>query len=281
MGNVGSGAKPVRGGRSARALTSWLAEDPVSQFEGPLSYAALSVADGFDRTAMVESLAKDVVRNYLAPGELAAVFGDLGAPEVAGYLRENKFPSRLMTRHGDFGEIVTGAHYRLVERWCVPILKVRYKQTANQAVQGTDVLAFRFQQQPPVVAVVEVKTRTVRDKQVGAEAHTSLEAVLARLDESFAFAMARCLDCGHRFLARHLAALIKTPDDRTVERHMVFVHDAGAWKDDVIGLLAQKVTEPTELTVVKIDELRSFIGEIYAAAESAPGQQADDQGASA
>ncbi|WP_199034021.1 hypothetical protein [Glycomyces salinus] len=282
MGDVGSGAKPISGGGgSARALTSWLKEDPVHQLEGPLSYAALSEAGVLDRPAMVGSLAKDVVRNYLAPGELAAVFDDLGTPEVASYLRENKFPSWMRTRHGDFGEIVTGAHYRLVERWCVPILKVRYKQTGNQAVQGTDVLAFRFRQQPPIVAVVEVKTRTARDKQVGPEAHESLEAVLTRLDESFAFAMARCLERGHGFLARRLGALIREPDDRTIERHMVFVHDAAAWKEDVVDLLAERVTEPTELTVVKIDELRSFILEIYAAAESAPSQGAKDQGASA
>lgn len=240
---------------------------------GQLSYEVLADAGELGDAELVDGLAREVVRNYVVPRELEMVFEDLGAPEVAAYLRVNKFPSVTRTRHGDFGEIVTGALYRLVRRWCVPILKLRYKQTANQAVQGTDVLAFRFRQQPPVIAVPEVKTRATRKKALGEEAYDSLEKVLHRLDESLAFAMNRCAEQGHGFLARRLAGLIRNPADRVVERHMLFVHDTGAWKDDVVDLLADKVTHPTELTVVKIDDLQSFVARVYTAAEDVPSRQ--------
>ncbi|MFD4588934.1 hypothetical protein [Streptomyces sp. NPDC058434] len=255
----------------------WLSPQPAEQPGGLLRYEALGDSRQLDDAEVLEQLGQEVWRNYVRPDELALIFDDLGTPEVAAYVRTNKFPSRTAVRHGDFGEIVTGALYRRVRRWCVPILKLRYKQTANQAVQGTDVLAFQFRQKPPVVAVPEVKTRATRDRQVGREAHESLEKVIDRLDESIHFAMVRCMDHGHQFLTRHLAGLLRSDQDRVVERHMVFVHDAAAWKDDVVTILAEVVNDPTELTVVKIDNLKEFVARVYQAAETGASQRRDEE----
>jgi len=249
----------------------WLRPQDVDQPDGLLEYQVLADSGLLDSDDLVEQLGREVARNYLVPGELSMVFDDLGAPEVAAFLRVNKFPADRKIRHGDFGEIVTGALYRRVRRWCVPLLKLRYKQTPAQAVQGTDVLAFRFRQDPPAIAVPEVKTRASRDNRVGAEAYDSLEKVLVRLDESIAFVMARCFAEGRLFLARQLGALLNQPGRRQVERHMLFVHDAASWKEDIVTGLDAKVTKPTELTVVKIPDLREFISRVYDAAETAPG----------
>ncbi|MFG2489392.1 Hachiman antiphage defense system protein HamA [Streptomyces virginiae] len=249
----------------------WLRPQDVEQPDGLLEYQLLADDGLIEDDELVEQLGREVMRNYLAPGELANVFDDLGAPEVAGYLRKNKFPVDRKIRHGDFGEIITGALYRRVRRWCVPILKLRYKQTPAQAVQGTDVLAFRFRQDPPAIAVPEVKTRASRDNRVGEEAYDSLEKVLGRLDESIHFLMARCNDRGHTFLSRRLGALLREGAPRRVERHMLFVHDAKSWKEDIVVGLGAKVIQRTELTVVKIDDLKEFVGRVYDAAETAPG----------
>ncbi|MFE4263403.1 Hachiman antiphage defense system protein HamA [Streptomyces sp. NPDC056883] len=249
----------------------WLRPQDVQQPDGLLEYQLLADGGLIEDEELVAQLGHEVMRNYLAPGELANVFDDLGAPEVAGYLRVNKFPVDRKIRHGDFGEIVTGALYRKVRRWCVPVLKLRYKQTPAQAVQGTDVLAFRFRQDPPAIAVPEVKTRASRDNRVGNEAYDSLEKVFDRLDESIHFLMARCSERGQVFLARRLGALLRDPGHRQVERHMLFVHDAKSWKEDIVTGLGAKVTQRTELTVVKIDDLKDFVGRVYDAAETAPG----------
>ncbi|WP_269859652.1 Hachiman antiphage defense system protein HamA [Streptomyces sp. RPT161] len=251
-----------------RVFDRWLQQQPVEQPEGTLTFEALTDAGWVREEELLDQLGREVARNYVGPGELAFVFDDLGAPEVADYLRTNKFPARTMTRHGDFGEIVTGALYRRVRRWCVPVLKLRYKQTAAQAVQGTDVLAFRFRDDPPVVAVAEVKTRSRRDKQVASEASESLEKVLERLDESLAFLMARCADRQHFFLARHLGALQRPGARRKIHRHIVFVHDADKWNDDMVTLVAGVVTQPTELTAVKIKDLKEFVARVYWVAEA-------------
>lgn len=88
--------------------------------------------------------------------------------------------------------------------------------------------------------------------------------------------MARCSEPGQVFLARRLAALLREPSRRTVERHMLFVHDAGAWREDIVDLLVAKVTQPTELTVVKIEELQAFVARVYEAAERAPGSTSSE-----
>jgi hypothetical protein len=249
----------------------WLEQQQVEQPEGELYYEALVESGDIKDEELMDRLGHDVARNYLNPNELAPVFDDLGVPEVADYLRANKFPSDIKVRHGDFGEIVTAGLYRKVRRWCVPILKLRYKQTPNQAVQGTDVLAFRFRQTPPVIAVPEVKTRATRKLDLGTEAYDSLEKVLVRLDESLHFALACCSMRGHSFLVRHLGNLLRHPQERVVERHMVFVHDAQVWKDDVVTRLAGVVTQRTELTVVKISGLKDLVARVYQAAETGAG----------
>jgi hypothetical protein len=261
----------------------WLLPEPVQQLAGLLQYEALVDSGPIDEAELMDRLGREVARNYITPGELALVFDDLGAPEVAQYVRSNTFPSVTRVRHGDFGEIVTGALYRRMRRWCVPILKLRWKQTANQAVQGTDVLAFRLRQNPPAVAVPEVKTRATRKRDLGQEALDSLDKILDkdRLDESIRFVMVRCLDRGQGFLARRLAELLKQPDNRIVERHMVFVHDEAAWKDDVVTLLAGIINQPTELTVVKIRDLQDFVSRVYRAAEAGVAPRHQDRGAAA
>lgn len=256
----------------------WLAKQEVVQPTGELSYEALVESDKLDDEELMDRLGHDVARNYLTPGALAAVFDDLDAPEVAAHLRANKFPNDTMVRHGDFGEIVTTGLYRKMRRWCVPILKLRYKQTPHQAVQGTDVLAFRFRQTPPVIAVPEVKTRATRKLDLGAEANESLEKVLERLDESIDFLLNRCSELQYQFLVGRIGALLRSPADRVVERHMVFVHDASAWKDEVVTRLAEVVTSPTELTVVKIDSLQEFVARVYRAAETSAGPRRTEIG---
>lgn len=140
-------------------LQHWLKEgEPTS--EGLLELHILEAVSDDDGEALTQWLGREPHRNYVAPGELEAIFEDLGAPDVAEHLRRNKFPTTVAVRNGDFGEALTAALYRRVRRWCVPVLKLRYKQTPNQPVQGADVIAFRLRCDPPAVAVPEVKTRT-------------------------------------------------------------------------------------------------------------------------
>lgn len=75
----------------------------MEQPDGLLEYQLLTDGGLIEEDELVERLGHEVMRNYLVPGELANVFDDLGAPEVAGYLRKNKFPVDRKTGTGTLG----------------------------------------------------------------------------------------------------------------------------------------------------------------------------------
>jgi hypothetical protein len=248
-------------------LERWLkAGEPARQ--GLLELNVLAADSGVDEDQLMVWLGRELERNYVTPGELEAIFDDLGAPEVAEHLRRNKFPTQTSIRNGDFGEAVTAALYRRVRRWCVPVLKLRYKQRPNQPVQGVDVIGFRLREDPPVVAVPEVKTRTDRRLDVGVDAHESLEKVLVDLPQAITFVVARLNDRGIA-LASRVAQLLKTP--YVVERHIVLVNDDTAWSDTITERLGSKVTAETSVTIMRIPKLADVITKAYNAAVKATG----------
>lgn len=175
-----------------------------------------------DRQALVDQLGKEILRNYVAPGELEVIFRDLGVPEVADHLARNKFPNDRRVRLGDFGEVLAGRLLRDA-RWCVPILKLRYKQRPDQAVQGADVVAFRLQENPPVVAVPEAKARTSRDYRLEREAQDSLDRSVRDLPQTITFVVARLVQEGKEWLAAQIGSLLINPYE--LERSVVLVHE--------------------------------------------------------
>lgn len=200
------------------------------------------------------------------------IFRDLGVREVADHLASHKFPTLVSIRTGDFGEAMSGALFRRARRWCVPILKLRYKQRPNQPVQGADFLGFRLRQSPAVVAVPEVKTRTDRRLNVGVEASESLDHVLEELPSSIEFVVARLLE-QRNALAPRVARLLD--EGFTVERHIVLVHDDGRWDDRISERLAAAENEPTQLTVIRLANLKQIIEKTFAKAGLAPGHLAE------
>ncbi|MEV0193389.1 hypothetical protein AB0I39_33275 [Kitasatospora purpeofusca] len=130
-------------------------------------------------------------------------------------------------------------------------------------------LAFRFRKDPPAIAVPKVKTLASRDRTMVQDTYESLDKVLGRLDENVAFTN----DRAHTFLAHRLGVLLRPSAAWAVERYMLFVHDARSSKEDIVKQFDQQVSERTELTIVKIAELRDFVARVYdAAAETATGR---------
>jgi hypothetical protein len=251
-------------------LERWLIEDMMSTREKSehLDVVTLVAGKTVGEDELIAYLGHELMRNYVSPGELSAVFEDLGVPAVAEHLKKNKFPADVSVRRGEFGEALTGALLRRVERWCVPILKLRYKQRPDQPVQGADVLAFRLRATPPIVAVPEVKTRTSKQLNLGVEANDSLNMVLERLSQSIAFVVAR-LNERNSALTPHVAKLLGEADFE-VQRQVVFVHEHGPWDDRILDRLAVATADPTRVTVIRLEGLAALVDDAYGAAEGAP-----------
>jgi hypothetical protein len=228
-------------------------------------------AEGDDLDAW---LGHELMRNYFAPANravLAETLKDLGLPGLADWALANKFPTMDVVRSGEFGEALVGAVLRKLRRYTLPILKLRYKHKPNAPVQGADLLAFRLSTNPPVVAVPEVKTRTLRQKpdyDVGKEAHDSLASVLRTLDSSIEFVGARLIDQENLPLATRVLALL-TEKPKQIERHVFVVHEDSQWRDRVVEKLAEVVTDTTEFTVIRMQKLKERISTTYEAAARA------------
>ncbi len=253
-------------------IEKWLVEQDPEQVSAVLDIQVVTADETVDEDTLYDYLGHELLRNYVVPGELEMIFRDLGVPEVADHLANHKFPTLDSIRTGDFGEAMSGALFRRARRWCVPILKLRYKQRPNQPVQGADFLGFRLRQSPPVVAVPEVKTRTDKRLNVGVEASTSLDHVLEELPSSVEFVVARLLE-QHSALAPRVAQLLD--EGYTVERHIVLVHDDGQWDDRISERLAAAEDEPTQLTVIRLANLKNIIDKSFAEAALAPRRLAD------
>lgn len=257
-------------------LEKWLADQGVERISDVVDLQVLTENGDIDRDALTEYLGKEILRNYVVPGELEVVFVDLGVPEVANHLANHKFPSVVRVRNGDFGEAVTGALFRRVRRWCVPILKLRYKQRPNQPVQGADVLGFRLRSSPPVIAVPEVKTRTTRHLDLALDARVSLQQVLDDLPSSLQFVVARLLEQSNA-LAPRIARLLD--DDFDIERHIVLIHDEERWDDRITTRYTDEEDQPTTLTVVRINDLSDVIVKAFLSAQQTPRRRSGSEGA--
>lgn len=209
-----------------------------------------------------EKLEHELRRNYVSPQSLAQMLGQLGASQTAAAIARAKVPTVPRQQVGDFGEALAAAHFRHARKWCVPILKLRWKQGRNQPVHGADVVALRLRATPPIIAVPEVKARSTRNKQVGVEAHESLSKVIDRLDETITYVAERLSEVNPA-LASRVTELLAPESAPDVERFIVLVHDDGVWNDDVLDELESVLTEPTNALVIRIPELRDLIDSVY------------------
>jgi hypothetical protein len=111
---------------------------------GQLRIVGLRDTGGLDDEALVAMLGRELRRNYVDPKALEVLFNDLGAPQVAAHIRNRVLPTDNKVRIGEFGETVATALFRLSYRYSVPILKLRFKDSPNDPMKGTDLLAFRL-----------------------------------------------------------------------------------------------------------------------------------------
>lgn len=245
----------------------WLSVQPTT-VSGQLSIVELRDTGGLDDEALIEMLGRELRRNYVDPKALEVLFNDLGAPQVAAHIRNRVLPTDSKVRIGEFGETVATALFRLSYRYSVPILKLRFKDSPNDPMKGTDLLAFRLRATPPVVAAPEVKTHTQtrRRLELGEKAEYSLSIALDRLDESINFVVRMLTMRGHTALAMRIGQIML--GTRIVERHMVFVHESCSFSQEMMTRLEAALAGPTTAHVLRRDGLAELINAAYLAAEN-------------
>jgi hypothetical protein len=71
-----------------------------------------------DQGTLFGYLGDELLRIYVVPSELEAIFSDLGVTEVADHLANHKFSTVESIRTGDFGEAMN----RALHRWTTSLV---------------------------------------------------------------------------------------------------------------------------------------------------------------
>ena len=227
-----------------------------------------------DTDALVSQLGHELRRNYVDPNELSTLLESLGATKLSTYIRDYKLPEDLSVRHGDFGEAIGSALLRHSKRFCLPVLKLRYKTRADKSLFGLDIVAFRFTSDPPTVLVAEVKTHTSRQKKLdlGKNAYEQLDESLTEksLGQAISFIYARIAGAGGRgCLATRLALLLDSQSERKLERHLLIWHEKNVWDERVVErtVEAAKDGAAAQMSVIQVEDLATLIALAYDAAK--------------
>lgn len=83
----------------------------------------------------------------------------LGGFPKAAHLLKNRVPQKKIARSGFLGEILATEYVSLETEFDVPVRRLRYRDTREQAMRGDDVLGFRVVRTRVKVIKVEAKSR--------------------------------------------------------------------------------------------------------------------------
>jgi len=164
-------------------------------------------------------------------------------------------------RRGDFGEAVTVEYLKTVEGYHIPVIKLRYKMSANQTLPGTDCIAFRFSDNKLVkVAFVESKFRTAKDLAVAVQGTKQLQQDADSANSETLVFVARQLRKTNNPLTELIEGYIFDREAELDEFLLVILHEGATWDEQILVNLEDENLdlEPLHVYVAKITGLRQL-----------------------
>ena len=159
--------------RKTLGIADWL--HPERRQQSIFSFDVTDIAENSEARSPTD-LANVLRESYIGHEYLAKLSERYGYEAVRDRLLGSRSGTRPIVKRGDFGEAVTTEYLKSVEGYCIPILKLRYKITANQTLPGTDCLGLRIADGALVeVAFVESKFRASPDTAVAVKAAKQLK----------------------------------------------------------------------------------------------------------
>lgn len=238
-------------------IIDWL--EPIPRADSDFSFQVTDL----EETSSVPSpdeLANLMRDSYSVPDHLADIAARYGYEKVRDILRSRTgtLPS---VRRGDFGEAVTVEYLKTVEGYHIPVIKLRYKMSANQTLPGTDCIAFRFSDDKLVkVAFVESKLRTTRALAVAVEGAKQLQQDADSANpEILTFIAHRLREIGDPF-TELIEAYIFDRDPKLDEFLLMILHENAIWDERILENLEDENLdlEPLQVYVAKIAGLRQL-----------------------
>lgn len=216
-----------------------------------------------------------IIENYVS-AELLANFPAAERQIIQKYLENEILPhgdekTVLITKVGNFGEIVAAQYLLEFEGYWLPIYKLQYREKKDWASKLTDLCVIKLRpNEKPLVCYSEVKTHSSQlDKNLGIEGHDSLirDDALKNL-EILRFISKRLYDAGKFDEANFISDLKlgRVEYDKKHELHLV--HEFNEWNEEILtrlenhGMDAGLVDFCVRIFLIK--NLRVLIDAVYA-----------------
>ncbi len=203
-------------------------------------------------------LAEVLQDSYFGKEYLATVAARYGFRAVHEKLLQARSSTALKVKRGDFGEAITTEYLKRVEGFDIPVIKLRYKVTANQTLPGTDCLTLKVSNGTLVeVGYVESKLRTAVDVSVAVEGAKQLAQDASRaVPEILTFVSRQLRESRNPLTNLFESYLFDRNADLDVYILMI-LHESTKWNERILVNLEdeQVALEPLQVYVAKIAEL--------------------------
>ncbi|WP_430454737.1 Hachiman antiphage defense system protein HamA [Rhodopirellula europaea] len=147
----------------------------------------------------------------------------LGGFPKAAHVLKHRVPAKTIARSGFLGEILATEYLERETEFAVPVRRLRYRDTREQAMRGDDVLGFRRAKTRVKVMKVEAKSRANLDTRTMNEARDGLANHKGRPNpETLAFLECNLREHGRDAEAEPIADLQKQSIKASDVSHLVF-----------------------------------------------------------
>jgi hypothetical protein len=242
-----------------------------------------SVVDSIELRKPDESLLNYLARNLVLAYQnpemlrreyriLAQDMKDLDLQILKQFVEEEILPSRdrIMTRIGNFGEIVAAIMLVDFEGYWFPIHKLRFREKKDWAVRLTDLCVFKVDgREIPLVCYGEVKTKTSgRDFDLAVKGHVSLSKDDALTYPEILRFMCTWLYEKDMHDAGELLSRIRLGKITYDRKHVLFLlHNRASWTDIILDRLGECELDERlidfTLYIVLVEDLRNLIEAVY------------------
>lgn len=236
-------------------IVDWL--KPIPRASSSFSFEVTDLEETYSVPSAAE-LADLMTDAYWGTDYLAKVAKRYGYEAVRDRFLSSRASTRPIVKRGDFGEAVTAEYLTNVEGYCIPVMKLRYKITANQTLPGTDCLALKISGDTlEEVAFVESKLRSLLDVSVAVKGTKQLQQDADNANPEILTFVARQLRQKNDPLTDLFESYLFSRDVDLDTYLLMILHESTTWDERILKNLEDESLdlEPLHVYVAKITGL--------------------------
>lgn len=220
------------------------------------------------RDHVFKLLAGTIFIHHNDPEEYREIVADLGYERAAQEF--DKRPHDDKTRKGNFGEILASEYLRQVERYDLPVYRLRLNTNPDTSLRGEDVLAFKLGNPDGTgreICVAEAKVMSQYDKDEVGAAHKQLRSGHRPKPNSFTFVCSVLWQKGQREKAATIRAFLNRSTPHPPLRRNFLMLVTGSRPRNPFQVIEDEPEVVVNLTAANLSltDLTNLVNELFEA----------------